>query len=86
MKYAYTKDDTNKLVASGWEILEHIPWRINGIYCVTVARDRAWYKGTEELRVKFWESVALARNGSFQAVEGKKKVIVTKEPACLIQD
>ena len=85
IKYSYTEEETVSHIKGGWELMEKIPWRLNEMYAVTVTRDRAWFKGTEELREQFWKNVELARKGAFQVVEGRK-VIVHKEPACLIQD
>lgn len=84
MRYVYTEAEAEAEAMNGWEQTEKIPWRLNDMYTVTVIRDRAWYEGTGELRRQFWENVEHARKGMFQVVEGRSKVIVTKEPACLI--
>jgi len=86
MRYAYTEAEAEVEAARGWEVTEKIPWRLNDMYAATVTRDRAWYEGTSEIRRQFWENVENARKGAFQVVEGRPKVIVTKEPACLITD
>jgi hypothetical protein len=98
MSYAYTEAEGAALKAKGLELLETIPWRIHGIFAKTVTRDRAWFKGTEELRGTFWKNVEKARKGEFQVVEGRQRtpkaagssqtptVIVTKSPSCLIID
>jgi hypothetical protein len=101
MSYAYTEAEGAALKAKGLELLETIPWRIHGIFAKTVTRDRAWFKGTEELRATFWKNVEKARKGEFQVVEARQRtpksggggggnqtptVIVTKSPSCLIID
>ena len=84
MRYAYTEEEVE--AQEGWDTIEKIPWRMHDMYTVTVSRDMAWYKSTEELRDTFWENVEKARLGQFQIIPGKT-VIVTKEPAqCLIVD
>ena len=87
-KYAYTETEATTLKESGWDITETIPWRLAGMYAVTVTRDRGWFQETTELRRQFWENVEKARQGLFQVVEGRAKTInVIKEPAaCLITD
>ena len=82
MRYVYNEAD----ILEGWDITEKIPWKVNEMYTVTVTRDRGWYQGTEELRREFWKNVEEARKGAFKAVEGRQKVIVTKENECLIVD
>jgi hypothetical protein len=85
MKYAYTEEEVKAL--DWWDLTETIPWRVNKLYTETVTRDKGWYQGTLEMRKQFWESVEKARKGAFQVVEGKPKVIVTKEaPVCLITE
>lgn len=82
MTYAYEDLKRIELEADGWDLLETIPWRIEKWVREVVARDSAWFKGTKEVRDKFWTDVAAAREGSYKAVEGRQKqlrVIVTKE-------
>ena len=92
MAYAYTEEECEGLKARGLELLETIPWRIHGIFTKTVARDRAWFKGTEELRAAFWKNVEKARRGEFVPVEGRQRtpktntVVVSKGPSCMIVD
>ena len=83
LRYAYTETELES-----WLRLETIPWRLNSMYAVTVVRDRAWFQETAAARAKLWEDVEKAKKGEFKEVEGrqKSKVIVTKEPACLIVD
>jgi hypothetical protein len=83
LRYAYTETELE-----GWIRLETIPWRLNGMYAVTVVRDRAWFQDTAAARTKLWEDVEKAKRGEFKEVEGrpKPKVVVTKEPACMISD
>jgi hypothetical protein len=76
MQYAYTEAETE-----GLEILEKIPWRLGGMYAVTVARDRGWFQQTAELRETFWRKVKEARQ-----MPESPMVIVIKEAACLIVD
>jgi hypothetical protein len=88
MRYAYTELEAAHLKAAGWDTTETIPWRLAGMYAVTVTRDKGWFQETAELRRQFWENVEKARRGAFQVVEGRAKTVnVIKEPAvCLIQD
>ena len=81
LRYAYTETELE-----GWTRLETIPWRLNSMYAVTVVRDRTWFKDTAVARAKLWEDVDKAKRGEFKEVEGrpKPKVVVTKEPACMI--
>jgi hypothetical protein len=97
MTYAYTEEERVEREGAGWEIVETIPWRVAGFWAKTVARDRAWYRGTEELRAAFWRDVHAARAGGFTlpestrvrrapagaatAVGGRQTVIVQKEGA-----
>ena len=78
MRYAYTEAE----MIEGWDVVEKIPWRVNGMYTVTVMRDMGWYENTAEMRRQFWKNVEEARK-----IPEKPKVIVTKEPAaCMIVD
>lgn len=88
MRYAYTELEAATLKAAGWDMTETIPWRLAGMYSMTVTRDRGWFQETAEMRRQFWENVEKARQGTFQVVEGRVKTVnVIKEPAvCLIQD
>jgi hypothetical protein len=88
MRYAYTELEAAPLKAAGWDTTETIPWRLAGMYAVTVTRDKGWFQETAELRRQFWENVEKARRGAFQVVEGRAKTVnVIKEPVvCLIQD
>jgi hypothetical protein len=97
MTYAYTEEERVEREGAGWEIVETIPWRVAGFWAKTVARDRAWYRGTEELRAAFWRDVHAARAGGFTLPEstrvrrapagaataagGRQTVIVQKEGA-----
>ena len=78
MRYAYTEAEA---LGEGLDIVEKIPWRLGGMYAVTVTRDRGWFQQTAELRETFWRSVEEARR-----VPESPRVIVTKEAACLIVD
>jgi hypothetical protein len=80
--YVYKESD----IRDGWDILEKIPWRLNDIYIVTVPRDRAWYNSTDKVQKQFWENVEKAQKGNVQVGNGRQKVIVTKEPVCMIVD
>jgi hypothetical protein len=98
MAYAYTESEREERVAAGWDIVEEIPWRVAGFWTKTVARDRAWFRRTEEAQAAFWEKVAAARAGTYTPVESSRPrravgttVIVHKEgaaapKACLILD
>lgn len=80
LSYVYNEND----IREGWDILEKIPWRVNDIYTVTVTRDKAWYESTHEIRKQFWETVNTLQTMAQGA--GRPKVVVTKEPACMIID
>ena len=99
MAYAYTEEERAEREGAGWEVVEAIPWRVAGFWAKTVARDRAWYRGTEELRAAFWRDVHAARAGGFTLPEstrvrrapaapatgGRQTVIVQKEGAAPVQ-
>ena len=68
-------------MAGGLEIVEKIPWRLGGMYAVTVARDRGWFQQTAELREAFWLKVEEVRK-----LPESPRVIVTKEAAGLFVD
>jgi hypothetical protein len=78
MQYAYTPAELSGLLGEGYELIETIPWRLSKMYAVTVTRDRAWFQSTGEAREKFWQQVEEARSAP------SPRVIVTKEPACMI--
>lgn len=100
MTYAYTEAEKEEKEAAGWDLLETVPWRVAGLYTKTVARDRAWFQGTQALRTQFWKDVEQARAGLWKAPEPARPrrtattnttVIVQKEGApppteCLILD
>jgi hypothetical protein len=76
MRYAYTEAEVE-----GLEVVEKIPWRLGGMYAVTVARDRGWFQQTAEMREAFWIKVEETRQ-----MPESPRVVVTKEAACLILD
>jgi len=78
MQYAYTEAEAT---AQGLEIIEKIPWRLGGMYAVTVTRDRGWFQQTAEMREAFWGRVEEAR-----LAPESPRVVVTKEAACLFVD
>lgn len=78
MVYAYTEEERAEREGAGWEVIETIPWRVAGFWTKTVARDRAWYRGTEELRGAFWRDVHAARVGGFTLPESTR---VRRAPA-----
>jgi hypothetical protein len=78
MRYAYTEAEAE---AEGQEIVEKIPWRLGGMYAVTVARDRGWFQQTAELREAFWLKVEEVRK-----LPESPRVVVIKEAACLFVD
>jgi hypothetical protein len=97
MAYAYTEAEKEAREAAGWDLIEEIPWRIADSWMKTVVRDRAWYRGTEAVRRRFWTDVTAARAGAYEAVAssrscavGPRQVIVHKEgatsSACMFLD
>lgn len=65
LKYAYTDLELKDLERESWNVAETVPWNLDGIFIQVVARDRAWFTGTESARAAFWEKVAEARAGTF---------------------
>jgi hypothetical protein len=88
MHYAYTAAEKVHAESKGWDLMETIPWRLEKFFSKTVVRDRAWFKGTAQMRSDFWDLVEQARKGEIQPFEVKSraKVVVTKEPECRIVD
>jgi putative phage-type endonuclease len=65
LKYAYTALERKDLELVGWNVVEVIPWNLDGLYTQVVVRDRAWFAGTAEARAAFWTKVEEARAGTF---------------------
>jgi len=88
MSYVYTDGERAAAEATGLDLIETIPWRLQKFYSKTVVRDRAWFQGTAGKREEFWSIVGQARRSEIQPFEVKSraKVLVTKEPECRIVD
>lgn len=65
LKYAYTALERKDMERLGWNVVEVIPWNLDGLYAQIVVRDRAWFAGTADARAAFWAKVAEARAGTF---------------------
>ena len=72
MAYAYTEAERAEREGAGWDVVEEIPWRVAGLWTKTVARDRAWYEGTADLRAAFWRDVEGARAGTWTLPESTR--------------
>jgi hypothetical protein len=83
MVYAYTEAQRDALEASGKDLIETIPWRINRIETRVVARDRAWFESTETTRTAFWRDVEASRAGSFVPVASPRRPAAAKGPLVL---
>ena len=83
--YAYTEEESTKLLSEGYELFETIPWYIHTFHNEVVQRDRAWFADTKGAREQFWKDVAAAKAGTFvlpPPTVPKKKAAVE----CQIQD
>ncbi len=91
LKYAYTALERKDLERTGWNVVEVIPWNLDGLYTQVVVRDRAWFAGTAEARAAFWAKVDEARAGIFvlPASSRPARAKVTAAPVvnvCKIED
>lgn len=73
MVYAYTEEQREGFEASGFDLIETIPWRIERLDTKIVPRDRAWFQATAEKRESFWADVNKAKAGEFQPVAATPK-------------
>lgn len=73
MVYAYTEEQREEFEASGFDLIETIPWRIERLDTRVVPRDRAWFQSTAEKRESFWADVEKAKAGEFQPVAATPK-------------
>jgi hypothetical protein len=73
MAYVYTDPERAERESAGWELVEEIPWRVAGLWTKTVARDRAWFEGTAEMRAAFWRDVERARAGAWTLPESTRQ-------------
>jgi hypothetical protein len=65
LKYAYTALELKDLERAGWNVVETIPWNLDGIFIQVVARDRSWFAGTAVAREAFWAKVAEVQAGTY---------------------
>ena len=83
LKYAYTDAEKLAFEAANFNPIEEIPWHLDTYYAEVVARDRAWFKSTEERRSEFWKKVDEIKEGSFVLPRKEKGITVT---VCKITD
>lgn len=65
LKYAYTDLERKDLERAGWNVMENIPWNLDGIFIQVVTRDRNWFAGTAAAREAFWLKVAEVKAGTY---------------------
>lgn len=90
MGYAYTEEEKVAFEKRGCDLIETIPWRLVKLYTKTVTRDRAWFRGTQQMRDDFWNLVDKIRKGEVAPLEVKVRntgpAVVTVTKVCRMID